>query len=67
MPMEEWVKCWSPQNTFGVSSVNSFAAKSNKIEVTGDHFSRRKKTIEKMPQYCSCGVIQVCVSVLILI
>ena len=30
-----WVKCLSPQNTFGVSGVNSVAAKSNTIEVNG--------------------------------
>ena len=35
MPMEGWVKCLTPQNTFGVSGVNSVAAKSNTIEVTG--------------------------------
>ena len=49
MPMEGWVKCLCPQNTSGVSGVNSFAAKSNTIEVNGDQFS--------------CGVIQVSVSV----
>ena len=38
MPMEEWVKCLCPQNTLGVSGVNSVAAKSNKIEVTADTF-----------------------------
>ena len=35
MPMEEWL---SPQNTFGVSQLNSVAAKSNVIEITGDWF-----------------------------
>ena len=34
--MEGGVKCLSPQNTFGVSGVNSVAAKSNTIEVTSD-------------------------------
>ena len=31
------VKGLSPQNTFGVSGVKSVAAKSNTVEVTGDH------------------------------
>ena len=38
MLMEGWVKCLSPQNTSGVSGVNSVAAKSNTKEVNGDHF-----------------------------
>ena len=56
MPVEGCVKCLSPQNTFGVSGVNSDGAKSNTIEVNGD----RKQ--HKMPPYCSCGVIQASVS-----
>ena len=36
MPMERWVKCLSPQNTVGVSGVNSVAAKYKTIEVTDD-------------------------------
>ena len=51
------MKCLSPHNTFGVSGVNSVAAKSNTIEGTGDPFFRRYKTTE-MPPYCSFGVIQ---------
>ena len=47
MPMERWVKCLSPRNTFGVSGVNGIAAKSNPIEVTGDHIFNLKKTTEK--------------------
>ena len=35
MPMEEWVKCLSPQITFGVSEVNSVAVKFNAIKVNG--------------------------------
>ena len=44
MSMERWVKCLSPQNTFGVSGGNSVAAKSNTIEVNGDQFFKQKKT-----------------------
>ena len=33
MPMEGWVKCLNPQNTFRVSGVNGVRAKSNTIEV----------------------------------
>ena len=58
MPMEGWVKRLSPQNTIGVSGVNSVAAKSNTIEVNRDFF-KCKKTTEKMPPCCLCGVIQV--------
>ena len=47
MPMEEWVKCLSPQNTFGVLMVTSVAAKSNTIEVNGDHFFKRNKTTQQ--------------------
>ena len=43
MQMEGWVKCLSPQNTFGVSGVNSVAAKSNTSKVTGDQFFKHKK------------------------
>ena len=43
MLMEGLVKCLSPQSTFGVSGVNSAAAKSNTIEVNGDHFIKRLK------------------------
>ena len=31
--MEVWVKCLSPQNTFGDSGINSVAAKYNTIEL----------------------------------
>ena len=63
MPMEGWVKCLSPQNTFGVSGVNSVAAKSNTIDVTGGPLLQTEnKTYHKMPPYCSFGVIQVSVS-----
>ena len=64
MPMEEWVKCLSPHNTFGVSGVNSVAAKSNTIKVNGDSFFKRRITgkITKMPPYCCCGVVQVSTS-----
>ena len=41
MPMEGWVKCLSPQNTFLVLGVNSIAAKSNTIAVTGEHVFKR--------------------------
>ena len=43
MPMKGWVKCLSPQNIFGVYVVNSVAAKSTTIEVTGD--SKRNEWI----------------------
>ena len=43
MPMEGWVKCRSPQNTFGASGVNSGAAKSNTDEVNGERFLKQKK------------------------
>ena len=43
MPMEGWVKCLSPQNSFGVSVVNSVPAKANTIEVTSDHVFKLKK------------------------
>ena len=36
MPMEGWVNCLSPQNTFGVLRVNSVAAEFNKFEDIGD-------------------------------
>ena len=36
------MKGLSPQNTFGVSGVNRVAAKSNTIEVDGDHFYKRE-------------------------
>ena len=55
-----WVKCLSPQNTFGVSALES-----NTMEVNGDKFFKCINTTEKkhkMPPYCSCGVIQVSVS-----
>ena len=42
-PMEGWVKCLSPQNTLGVSGVNSVAAKSNTIKVNVDNFFNVKK------------------------
>ena len=37
MLMEGWVKGLSPQNTFGVSGLNSVAAKSKTIEVNVIH------------------------------
>ena len=36
MPMEGWVKCLSPENTAGVSGVNSVAAESNTTEDSMD-------------------------------
>ena len=63
--MEGWVKCLMSQNTSGVSGINSVAAKSNTIEVNGDHFFKcKKKQLKKpnMPPCCSCGVVQVSVS-----
>ena len=60
------VKRLSPQNPFGVSGVNSVAAKSKTIEINGDHFFKREnrttEEIHNRPPYCSCGVIQVSVS-----
>ena len=56
------MKCLSPQNTFGVSEVNSVAGKSNTIEVTVDHFFKQKEEEKNMSPYCCCGVIQVSVS-----
>ena len=51
-----WVKCLSPQNTSGVSGVNSIAAEVN------CPLLRTNRTIQhNIPPYCSCGVIQVCV------
>ena len=47
MPMEGWVKCLSPKNTFGVSGVNSVAAKSNTIEVNEVNYLRKKTTETK--------------------
>ena len=47
MLMEGWVKSLSPQNTFGVSGVNSIAAESNTIEDISDQSFRRNKTTEK--------------------
>ena len=58
MLTEWWVKYLSPQNTFGVSGLNSAAAKSNRIEVKGAPSSDGNK----MAPYCSCGVIQVSAS-----
>ena len=43
MAMEGWVKCLSPQNTFGVQGLNSVAAKSDTIEVNGDQLTKLKK------------------------
>ena len=39
--------CLSPQNTFGVTGINNFAAKSNTIEDNHDSF-KRNKTIENL-------------------
>ena len=47
MPMEERLKSLSPQNTFGISGVNSVAALSNTIEVNGDHFFKQNKRQKK--------------------
>ena len=47
MLIEGWVKCLCPENTSGVSGVNSVAANSNTSEVNGDHFFKRIKTPEK--------------------
>ena len=47
VPMEGWVRGSSPQNTSGVSGVNSVAAKSNTIEGNGDQSFSRNKTTEK--------------------
>ena len=58
MPTEGWVKCLSPQNTFGVSGGNRVT------EVIRDLSLDVKKTTEKthyLSPYCSCGVIQVSV------
>ena len=49
MPMEGWVKCLSPRNTFGVSGVNSVETKSNTIEVNCEHFFKHKKNNKKNP------------------
>ena len=52
----------SPQNTSGVSGVNSVAAKSNEIEEISEPSSDVRKHQQKnpnMPPYCLCGVIQV--------
>ena len=43
MLIEGWVKGLRPQNTLGVSGVNSVAAKSDTIEVNGDNFFKCKK------------------------
>ena len=64
MRMEGLVKCMSPQNTSGVSGVNSVAPESNTEDIR-DLSLDEKKTTEKthnMSPYCSCGVIQVSVS-----
>ena len=42
-----WVKCLGPQNTSGVSGVNSIEAKSNTIEVSEDHVFKCEKTTDK--------------------
>ena len=44
MPMEGWVKSLSPQNTLGVSGLNSVGAKSNTIEINVDRLFKCKKT-----------------------
>ena len=41
--------CLSPQKTFGVSGVNSVAAKSNTIDVTGDRVFNCKKNNRNKP------------------
>ena len=57
MPMEGWVKCLSPQNTFGVSGVHSVAAKSNTIEVTGDSFFKLQTQHTSFCPWASTGVL----------
>ena len=52
MTTEGRVKCTSPQNTFGVSGVNSVAAKSNIIEGDNDQFFKCKKNNRKNPIKC---------------
>ena len=42
------------QNTFGVSEVNSVAAKSKTIEVNGDHLFKCIKTREEKKLNCLC-------------
>ena len=54
MVMEGCVKCLSPQNPFGVSGVNSIAAKSNTIEVN-DWFFKHKKTQKTPPLHRHSG------------
>ena len=47
MMMDGWVKCLSPQNTFGVSGVNRVAAKSNTIEEISELSSYVRKKQNK--------------------
>ena len=42
----------SPQNRFGVSGVNSLAAKSNTIEVAGDRFFKILNKQQKNNRKC---------------
>ena len=46
---EGWMKCLSPQNTFGVSRVISVAGKSNAIEVTGRLILQTTDRKQNMP------------------
>ena len=62
MPMETWVKCLSPQNTLGVSGVDSDADNSNTIEVNGTtssdvQYNRKKQHASIRLLWC----VQVCV------
>ena len=56
--MERWGKCLSPQNTAGVSGVNSVAAKSNTIEVDVDHFLKYTKHAFIRLLWCLSSVLQ---------
>ena len=49
MPIEESVKCFSPQNVLGVNSV---ATKSNSIEVNDDRFFKQKKNKTEKNRKC---------------
>ena len=58
MPMEGGGECVSPQNTVGVSGVNSTAAKSKTIEVIGDHIFKHKKKITQFQVGFECRVLR---------
>ncbi len=46
MPMEEWVKFFSPQNTAGVSQEKGVAVVSQTTEANGDQAVTVKKYIQ---------------------